>query len=166
MISIKYIIGLFLFVDMTLLLFAFNQGEHWVVSSQSAFFASLLVTLASYLGYKNMVTKKLEAGDIPKEDREFIDEIEDKHDLYGEEKDLKEVIKEERAKIVGVKKSTHNLVKSASGALSLFRLAAYGVLFLSFLYLNRHGMLNVTAYLVGLAIVPLTATIAIVFKRE
>lgn len=166
MINIKRIILIFSAVDLALIIFALSRSENWLISSQSAFFASMLVTLASYFGYKKMIKKRIDAGDIPEEERELLETIEDPHDLYGEEKDFKEVIKEERAKIGGFKTSAQNLAKSASGALSIFRLVAYGVLFLSFLYLNRHGLLNVTAYLVGLAIVPLTAMIAILLNKE
>lgn len=165
MINIKKTVILLIIADLLLVALSLYHGNYWLISSQSAFFASLLVTLASFLGYKKMVEKKIAIGDIPKEERDELDIIEDRHDLYGEEKDLKEVIKEERAKIGGFKNSALSLGKSASGAVSIFRLIAYLVLFLSFLYLNRHGMLNVMGYLSGLALVPLTASLAIFFKN-
>ena len=166
MINIKKLIILLIIVDLSLVALSLYHGNHWLISSQSAFFASLLVTVASFLGYKKMVEKKIEIGDIPKEDRDELDILDDTHDLYGEELDLKEVIKEERAKIGGLKNSAVNLGKSASGAVSIFRLVAYLALFLSFLYLNRHGMLNVMGYLTGLAVVPLTAIASAFFRKE
>ncbi len=164
MINIKKSIIFLVIVDLLLVALSIYHGNHWLVSSQSAFFSSLLVTLSSFLGYKKMVEKRLEIGDIPKEDRDELDTIEDIHDLYGEDKDLKEVIKEERAHIGGLKNTATNLGKSASGAVSLFRLLAYGVLFLSFLYLNRHGLLNIMGYLTGLAVVPIVAFLSIFFS--
>jgi hypothetical protein len=166
MINIKKLSMTLVVVDLFLIALSLYHGNHWLISSQSAFFSSLLITLASFLGYKKMVEKRIETGDIPKEDREELDIIEDVHDLYGEDLDLKEVIKEERAKIGGLKNSAVNLGKSASGAVSIFRLVAYGVLFLLFLYLNRHGMLNIMGYLTGLAVVPLVATVSIFFRKE
>ncbi len=166
MINIKKIVITLVIVDLFLIALSFYHGNHWLVSSQSAFFSSLLITLASFLGYKKMVEKKIELGEIPKEDRDELDIIEDVHDLYGEDADLQEVIKEERAKIGGLKNSAVNLGKSVSGALSMFRLVAYLVLFLSFLYLNRHGMLNIMGFLTGLAVVPLVATVSIFFRKE
>jgi hypothetical protein len=165
MINIKKIAILFLVADIILVATSLYLGNNWLISSQSAFFASLLVTFASYLGYKQMIQKRLEVGDIPKEDRDELDIIEDTHDLYGEDADLKTVIEEERAKIGGLKNSAVALGKSATGAMSVFRLLAYGVLFLSFLYLNRHGLLNIAGYLTGLAVVPIVATFSMFFLK-
>jgi hypothetical protein len=165
MINIKKIAITLIVVDLLLITLSLYHGNHWLISSQSAFFSSSLVTLASFFGYKKMIEKKLEIGDIPKEDRDELDIIEDTHDLYAEEADLQEVIKEERAKIGGFKNTAVNLGKSASGAVSIFRLLSYAVLFLSFLYLNRHGLLNIMGYLTGLAVVPLVAFLSIFFKK-
>ena len=74
------------------------MGKNWLISSQSAFFASLLVTISSFFGYKKLIEKKVASGDIPKEDRDDFEIIDDKHDLYKEE-DFQEVIKQERTKI-------------------------------------------------------------------
>lgn len=166
MINTKKIVITLIIVDLLLIALSLYHGNHWFISSQSAFFSSLLITLASFFGYKKMVEKKIELGEIPKEDRDELDIIEDVHDLYEEELDLQEVIKEERAKIGGFKNTAENLGKSVSGAVSIFRLVAYGVLFLSFLYLNRHGMLNIMGYLTGLAVVPLVAITSVFFRKE
>ena len=166
MINIKKLIITLVFVDLLLIAISLYHGNHWLISSQSAFIASLFITLASFFGYKKMVEKRVESGDIPKEDREELDTIEDVHDLYGADLDLKEVILEERAKIDGFKTAAQNLRRFASGAVSIFRLVAYGVLFLSFLYLNKHGMLNIMGYLTGLALVPLVAIVSIFFRDK
>lgn len=166
MINIKKIVITLIIVDLLLVLLSLYHGNHWLISSQSAFLASMLVTLASFFGYKKMIEKKIEIGDIPKEDRDELDIIEDVHDLYAEEVDIREVIKEERANIGGFKNTAINLGKSATGALSMFRLVAYLVLFMSFLYLNRHGMLNIMGYLTGLAIVPIVALFSVLLNRE
>ncbi len=165
MINIKKVVITFIVVDLALIFLSLYMGNNWLISSQSAFFASILVTLASFLGYKKMIEKKIALGDIPKEDRDDIEIIEDRHDLYTKEEDFKTIIKEERAKITNIKTTAQNLGKSLGGAMSIFRLLAYGVLFLSFLYLNRHGMLNIAAYLVGLAVVPLVALGSMLFKE-
>jgi len=164
MIDVKKILILFVCVDILLIASSIYLGDNWLISSQSAFFASLLVTISSFFGYKKMVEKKIASGDIPKEDRDDFEIINDKHDLYANE-DLKEVIKEERAKIANFKTTALNLGKSVGGALSIFRVLAYGVLFLSFLYLNQQELLNITAYLVGLAIVPFTALASMFFRK-
>ncbi len=164
MISIKKFLALLLVVDTALIVISLYIGENWLISSQSAFLASLLVTISSFYGYKKMVEKKIASGDIPKEERDELEIIDDKYNLY-EKESLKEVIKEERAKIVSFKQSILNLGKTSSGALSIFRLLAYGTLVLSFLYLNRQELLNIGGYLVGLAVVPFVAIISIFFKK-
>ncbi|MNN61305.1 hypothetical protein D3C81_1765330 [compost metagenome] len=49
------------------------------------------------------------------------------------------------------------LARTIGAALSPLRVAAYLVLILGFLYLNRHGMLEIWAYVSGLLIVPLVS---------
>jgi len=161
MIKIKNFVIIFVTLDIALISFSIYKGDNFLISSQSAFFASLLVTLASFFGYKKMVEKKIEIGDIPKEDRDDIEILEDKHDLYNKDRDLKEVIKEERAKITNLKSTAVNLGKSITGATSIFRILSYGVLFLSFLYLNNNNLLNIGAYLIGLAVVPIGVLLSI-----
>jgi len=55
-----------------------------------------------------MVEHKVAIGDIPKEERDELDKIDDKFDLYDEDNhekklDFKEVVAQEKAKIKGFK---------------------------------------------------------------
>jgi hypothetical protein len=166
MISIKKLLYWIVVVDLFLIAFSLNKGINWLISSQTAFISSLLVTLASFYAYKQLVHKKIESGDIPEEDRDELDIIEDKHELYDEvhtenvTEDLKAVIKEERAKIGGIKNSAQNIAKSFSAIFSPLRVVAYIVLVLGFLYINRHGYLEIWAYVSGLMVVPLVSLVA------
>jgi hypothetical protein len=164
---IKKLAFLLVVIDLILIIYAFTQNQNWLLNSQIAFISSVLVTVSSYYGYQKMIRKKIESGDIPKEDRDDFETLDDPHDLYSEdeEKDFKEVIKEERAKLTNFKTTAINLGKSAGGAASLYRLVAYGFLFLSFLYLNRHDILNIGAYLTGLAVVPISVTLSFLFRK-
>lgn len=160
--AIKKLLYWMLVADLLLAALMMRQGMTWLISSQVAFVSSLLATLASFYAYKRLVDKKVEAGDIPPEARDELDEIEDRFELYDAnedvtQEDFKAVIREERQKIGGVKNSMQTLARTIGAALSPLRVAAYLVLILGFLFLNRHGMLEIWAYVSGLLIVPLVS---------
>ena len=165
--SIKKLLYWMVVADLFLVAISLNFGINWLISSQTAFVSSLLVTLASFYAYRGLIQKRVESGDIPPEDRDELDVIEDKHELYDDEepsdvdvKDLKAVIKEERAKIGGIKNSAQNIAKTFSALVSPLRVSAYIVLILGFLYLNRHEYLEIWGYVSGLTIVPLVSLFA------
>jgi hypothetical protein len=165
---IKKLSAILIVADIALIFYSLSISSIWLLNSQIAFISSVFITLSSYLGYKKMISKKIASGDIPKEDRDDFEKLEDPHDLYSEDKeeDFQEVIKQERAKLTNFKTTAVNLGKSAGGAMSVFRLVAYGFLFLSFLYLNRHGLLEISAYLTGLAIVPISVVVSFIFYHH
>jgi hypothetical protein len=155
-------------VDFVILTFSFFKNINFFLSSQAGFISSLLVTLASYRGYKKMVEHKVAIGDIPKEDRDEFDKIDDKFKLYDEknqnkELDFKEVLAQEKVKIKGFKKSITNTKKSFFAFISPFRLFAYLFLTASFLYLNTHHMLDIFGFLVGISVVSLVSLIASIY---
>jgi hypothetical protein len=164
--SIKKLIFIFIVVDIFVLAFSFFKGTNFLLSSQAGFISSLLVTLASFQGYKKMVEHKISIGDIPKEDRDELDKIDDKFDLYDEGKeeveeiDFKEIVAQERAKIKGFKNSVVNTKKSFFAIISPFRIFAYLVLVASFLYLNTHHLLDIFGFLVGISVVSLVSLVA------
>ena len=157
-------------IDLFVVAIALRQGMHWLISSQVAFLSSLLATLASFYAYKRMVDKKIATGDIPPEEQEALDRIDDRFELFDDAEEevfaeeLKDVIQKERKKIGGIKNSMQNLAKTVSAAISPLRIAAYLILILGFLYLNRHEMLEIWGYVTGLTVVPLAALIG-GFKR-
>jgi hypothetical protein len=155
---------IFLIGDLLLIAFSLIFGdEKWLLSSQVAFIASMLITFASFYGYKKMIEQKVQNGEY-EEFQDQFDLIDNPHDLYSEienqEIDLKEVVKEERAKIKGVKNGVVNTTKSLTGIFSPYRLIAYLFLVASFLYMNVHGVLNIWGFLSGLVVVPFISTFA------
>ena len=156
--SIRRYLLFFVAFDIFVLTFAFFRDFNFLVSSQAGFLSSLLVTFSSFWGYKKMVEHKIAIGDIPKEDRDELDKIDDKHELYDEsevekEADFKEVVAMEKAKIKGFKTSAVNLKKSFFATISPLRLFSYLVLVASFLYLNTHHLLDVIGFVVGVSVV-------------
>jgi hypothetical protein len=101
-------------------------------------------------------------------DKDVIDKLEDPHDLYSEEvkeepvEDIRTAIKEERARLKANKRSLFEVLRDTKAALSLYRVGAYVLLALGFLYLNRHGILHIPAYLFALSLPPLIIVILLV----
>jgi hypothetical protein len=171
MTSIKSIFIVMIILDLALVGFSLYKGGLWLINSQLAVLSSLLVTVASYFSYKRVVEKRVKLEMESYDDRSELDKIEDPYDLYGEDDvnedlDLKEVIKEERAKVVSLKATANNLAKSIGGALSIFRLLSYLFLFVSFLYLVNNQLFMVWAYVSGLFVVPLSALVFALLGRK
>ena len=128
------------------------------INTQVAFLSSLFVILGSSFAYKRMVNNQVESKAV-EEKRDILDEIEDPHELYDdepinnapvEELDLKEIVKEERAKIKTF--SLNSAKHGARGSVSLFRLAPYIFLVLGFIALNNNQLLDIAVYLPALLI--------------
>ncbi len=162
--NIKLLLGIVLGVDALLIMIALSQGGNWLVNSQLSFTSSLLVTLASYYSYKKVIEKRVALDSESYDDRDEVDKVDDPFDLYSEEvvdseKDLVEVVKEERAKVTSLKATATNLSKTVGGAFSPFRLGSYLFLFLAFLYLVNNQLFYIWAYVSGLFVVPLSVLI-------
>ena len=131
-------------------------------NTQFGFISATLVMIASMISYRRMVNTRVEHNVITIDDsKDVIDQLEDPYDLYSEEvveaeeKDLAEVVKEERKKSKESGRTLFQTLKDTKAALSVYRLGAYGVLVLGFLYLNRHGLLHVPSYILALSIPPM-----------
>ena len=151
----------YLLGDILVILFSLIQGENWLLNTQIAFACSLLITLASFRSYETFVTRRVEAGFIPADT--FDKYYEDNDDEEDEEKE--ESIASQSPKI-GFKKGFQNLALSYKSALSLYRILAYGVLFLAVLFLIRHDTLDAIAFFVGLSVVPLSSFLSVLFVKK
>ena len=143
-----------------------------LLNTQIGFVSSSLVILASFMAYKRMVNTRVEHNIITIDDsKDVIDKLEDPYDLYSEEvveeeeRDLVEVVKEERKKLKD-NRSLFQTLKDTKAALSLYRLGAYVVLILGFLYLNRHGLLVIPAYILALSIPPIIIVTLLLKEKE
>jgi hypothetical protein len=129
-------------------------------SAQVGYWSAVLVVLASFQSYRRMVRRRLEAGMIPETgaDRDVIDKMEDPYDLYGEdgepgeERSLRETIREEKRRMKKNRRSPMATARDAVPAFSLWRLGAYGVLVLGFFILRDRQMLHLGAYLLSLGL--------------
>lgn len=130
-----------------------------VYNTQIGYITSTLVMVASILSYRRMVNARVEHNIITMDDsKDVIDELEDPYDLYSEdaieeeEKDFVETVKEEKKKLRENRRSVYQTIKDTKAALSIYRMGAYVVLILGFLYLNRHDLLHIPSYIISLGI--------------
>jgi len=154
-IMVKKIINLF-FIIQVLILTIYFYSPAMFANVEVAFFSSLFIILGASYAYKRMVLSKVASGEYV-EDRDLLDKIEDPHELYDgkdindappEELNLKEIVKEEKAKvkILNVKNMKHGI----RGSVSLFRLVPYLFLILGFIALKNNNILDLWAYLPSL----------------
>ena len=143
-----------------------------LLNTQIGFFSASLVMFASMRSYRRMVNARVEHNIITVDDsKDVIDKLEDPYDLYSEEvvqeeeKPLVEVVKEERKKLKANRRSLGQTLKDTKAALSIYRLGAYVVLILGFMYLNRHGLLHILSYILALS-VPMLVVVYILLENK
>lgn len=127
------------------------------VNVQVAFLSSLFVIIGASLAYKKMINTKIDT-EAYEEDRDLLDTIEDPHGLYDEtineapvdELDLKQIVKEEKAKIKTF--SVKSIKHGARASVSVFRIVPYIFLILGFIALKNNNILDLSVYLPSLLI--------------
>jgi hypothetical protein len=128
------------------------------INLQIAYLSSLFIILGASFAYKKMVDTQVEA-DVIKEERDFLDELEDPHGLYDdvpineappEELDLKAIVQEEKKKIKIV--NFKDMKNGSKAGFSLFRLIPYLFLVLGFIALKNNELLNIFVYLPSLSV--------------
>jgi len=143
-----------------------------LLNTQIGFLSATLVMIGSMKSYRRMIDARVENELITTDiDKDLIDKLEDPHDLYSEEikeepvEDVRAAIKEEKTRLKANRRSLFEVLKDTKAALSLYRIGAYFVLVLGFLYLNRHGLLNIPSYLFSLGLPPLIIVILLVRNK-
>ena len=141
-------------------------------NTQFGFISAALIMLASMKSYARMVDARVELGIVTVDDsQDVIDKLEDPYDLYGEdaiaeEKDLIEVVKEERKKLKSSRSTAAQTLKDAKAALSLYRIGAYVLLILGFMYLNRQDLLHIPSYILALSVPMFVVVYVLISTKE
>jgi len=145
-----------LLVQLIFVLIVLASGYwYWLLNFELAFFASMSVIMGSFSGYKNLVQRRIDAGEG--EESVLLDKIEDPYELYDEEEqkpieelDLRQVVKEEKQRLKANKQTFKKTIKSAPGLFSPWRFLPYIFLVLSFIALNNNHILDLSGFLIGL----------------
>ena len=166
----KKTLSIFIVVDLLVVILCLLVGEtNWVLNTQIAFFSSLLVTSASYLGYKKNILKRVAGHVNEDDDYDELDKMDDSYDLYSPDTPqtevktelTKEEIKEEikKNKEALKKNNTKNFIGAFGAMTSFYRIGGYALLIIGFFFLNNNGYLEVIPYILGFLIVPISALI-------
>jgi len=154
-ITVKKAISIFLIVQLCILV-VYPFSSAIFANIEVAFLSAFFVILGSSFAYKRMVHSQVESGQY-EDKRELLDEIEDPYELYDdepindapyEELDLKEIVKEERAKIKTF--NFQSMKKGVRGSVSAFRLVPYAFLIIGFIALKNNNILMLSYYLPSL----------------
>jgi len=159
--SIKIrILNALLIVDIGIVIFCVLAGnKDWFINSQIGFFSSLAVILASMYSYRKMIEQSVASGAVVSSNDELLEKIEDPHGVFDEDRDLIQedfVAQEEDKKL-----TTLEALKKSKAFISFYRLGAYLMLALGFLYLQSSHILHIPSYLFGIMLPP--AIIAVMF---
>ncbi|MDP3120108.1 MAG: hypothetical protein Q8N01_06815 [Sulfuricurvum sp.] len=123
------------------------------VSFETAMLSSTMITIGSLYAYRNMILSKVGEAD-PEDHKDTIDRMDDPYDLYEDERDIeiadvKEMIKAQKK--LQKQATMENTVKNISAMVSVYRLVPYAFFALGFIVLQNNHMMQLPAYLVGLA---------------
>ena len=128
-----------------------------------------MVILASFDSYKRMIEARVASGEIPYE-RDELDIIDDKFELFEEEEesqqDHKEVFKQEKKKALNIKQNVTNLKESSPAIFAFKRVGSYALLFVGFISLAKSSLFIITPYLIGLLIVPLVSSFSFLIINQ
>ena len=154
-ITVKKAISVFAGVQLFIFL-SYLVSSKVFANVETAFISAFLIIVGASYAYKRMVQAKVASGEYV-EDRDLLEKIEDPHELYDgkeindappQELNLKEIVKEEKAKVKVL--NAKNMKHGIKGSLSLFRLVPYLFLILGFIALKNNAVLDLWYYLPSL----------------
>lgn len=169
----RKILTVFVTVDILLLLVAIIFFDiNFLYSTQIGYITSALVVVASIISYRRMVNARVKHNIVTMDDsKDTIDKLEDPYDLYSEdvekeEKSLDQTVKEEKKNLKENRRSVYETIKDTKAALSIYRLGAYALLIIGFLYLNRQGFLDIPGYIISLGIPSVILVWVLIKEKE
>lgn len=147
---------IYLCSDAVLIALCAYFGAVHVLNSQVALISSSLIILASFLGYKKRVAKKISNADISTFDEIFDDDENDKNSRIPNQNQQNQ--KEKTPKI------PFRFYEFGS-LFSPLRLFGYIVLIIAFFVLLKKELFEPLSFLAGLAIMPLSALFSSIFLK-
>jgi len=155
--TVKKAISIFFGVQILIFLIYFYSQKIFL-NIEVAFLSAFLIILGSSFAYQRMIHNKLNTNQY-EDDRDPLDNIDDPYELYdkveinnapAEELDLKQIVKEEKAKIKTL--SLNSAKHGVRGSFSITRLVPYILLVLGFIALKNNNVLELSFYLPSLLI--------------
>ena len=165
---------IYLCIDAVLIAICAYFGAVHVLNSQVALISSSLIILASFLGYKKRVAKKIATADISAFDDVFDDNENSRIPSQDEVANLEnsripsqdEVAKLGNSRIPNEKTPKIPLRLYEFGSLfSPLRLLGYVLLILAFFILLKKELFEPLSFLAGIAVMPISALFSAVFIK-
>lgn len=165
---------IYLCIDAVLIAICAYFGAVHVLNSQVALISSSLIILASFLGYKKRVAKKIATADISAFDDVFDDNENSRIPSQDEVANLEnsripsqdEVAKLGNSRIPNEKTPKIPLRLYEFGSLfSPLRLLGYVLLILTFFILLKKELFEPLSFLAGIAVMPISALFSAVFIK-
>ncbi|MGM9994931.1 MAG: hypothetical protein ACI35K_00770 [Campylobacter sp.] len=154
---------IYLCIDAVLIAICAYFGAVYVLNSQVALISSSLIILASFLGYKKRVAKKIANADISAFDDVFDDVFDDGNSRIPSQD---EVAKLGNSRIPNEKTPKIPLRLYEFGSvLSPLRLLGYVLLILAFFILVKKELFEPLSFLAGIAVMPISALFSAVFIK-
>ena len=141
-----------------LLVIASNSVSYgFFLNAQIAFLSSLVILLGSMYSYQKLVAQRVESEMFVDDERDDLDKIDDKYELFDESEvqeqsveEIKAVLQEEKKQL---KSDSFKNIKASSGAtVSLFRIVPYLFLVIGFIGLQNNHRLELLPYLLFLSL--------------
>ena len=152
---------IYLCSDAVLIAICAYFGAVHVLNSQVALISSSLIILASFLGYKKRVEKKIATADISAFDDVFDDEDENSRIPSQDE-----VANLENSRIPNEKTPKIPLRLYEFGSVfSPLRLLGYVLLILAFFILLKKELFEPLSFLAGIAVMPISALFSALFIK-
>lgn len=145
---------IFLILLQTVSAFLLFISKAVFASFEVAVLSGTVIIMGSLYAYQNMIRTRTLGVEI-EDNKDIIDMMDDPYDLYEEERqdevqDIKELIKEEKAK--QKQNIIENTTKNGAAWVSVYRLLPYAFLVLGFLGLQNNHSLELLPYLTGLGV--------------
>ena len=148
---------IYLCSDAVLIVICAYFGAVHVLNSQVALISSSLIILASFLGYKKRVEKKIANADIS-----AFDDVNENSKIPSQD----EVAKLENSRIPNEKTPKIPLRLYEFGSVfSPLRLLGYVLLILAFFILLKKELFEPLSFLAGIAVMPISALFSAVFIK-
>ena len=156
---VKKLALIYLCIDAVLIAICAYFGAVHVLNSQVSLISSSLIILASFLGYKKRVAKKIATADISAFDDVFDDE-------NSRIPSQDEVAKLGNSRIPNEKTPKIPLRLYEFGSVfSPLRLLGYVLLILAFFILVKKELFEPLSFLAGIAVMPISALFSAVFIK-
>lgn len=157
------IINTLLIVDIGIVIFCYLAGQRdWFINSQIGYFSSIIVVMASMYSYAQMVKRGVDDSIVTTSNDELLQKIEDPHELYEKDELLKQTQDDKEQEKI----STIEAIKKNKAYISFYRIGAYAILVLGFLYLQNVKIFHMPSYMFGLILPPILIAIMLFWNSK